>query len=190
MHKFDTTARRYGAAPADPLGFGRRYSRRACTYLYHFSFSLYYSHPCIRLIHLLHPYNHLTAYLAIAFNLTPSVGRFYFRPYSTRSTRKYAAKRIKYFLNFFPSLKILREILSFRGRYGSIVLAKVNGRKIVLRFAPWRSGLRPSATAENFHILFFYRTGFPCSAFSLYKLLHTMYATILVFPVDFRYPYS
>ena len=121
MHKFDTTARRYGADPADPLGFGCRYSRRACTYLYHFSFSLYYSHPCTYLIHLLHPYNHLTAYLPIAFNLTPSVGRFYFRPYSTRSTRKYAAKRIKYFLNFFPFLKILREILSFRGRYGSIV---------------------------------------------------------------------
>lgn len=78
MHKFDTTARRHGANPADPLGFGRRYSRRVCTYLYLFSFSLYYSHPCIRLIHLWHPHNHLTAYLPIAFNLTPSVVRFLF----------------------------------------------------------------------------------------------------------------
>lgn len=108
-HKSDTAARRYGAAPADPLGFGCRYSRRACTYLYHFSFSLYYSHPCIRLIHLWHPRNHLTAYLAIAFNLTPSVERFYSRPYSTRSTRKYIAT----YKLFFELLSISQSPRSF-----------------------------------------------------------------------------
>ena len=44
MHKLDTTARRYGADPADPLGFGCRYSRRATSSFipfYHFTLPLY-----------------------------------------------------------------------------------------------------------------------------------------------------
>ena len=76
---------RLGSAAAIPA------APRLRLYLLPFHSSFVLSHPCIRLIYLWHPRNHLTAYLAIAFNLTPSVGRFYSRPYSTRSIRKYIA---------------------------------------------------------------------------------------------------